>query len=71
MSDEDAIHFGKWGDSNLSVERCLVKLLKKFDLSKKEVRICYEADTTYGLLKWVQREVETGATTKNVKNQSI
>lgn len=46
VSDEDPKHYGKWGSSNLSVERGLVKLLKKFNLGKKEVRICYEAGPT-------------------------
>jgi transposase len=39
-------HYGKWGGSNLCTERALRKLLKKFDLKKEEVKICYEAGPT-------------------------
>ena len=42
----DAEHYGKWGGSNQCAERGLVKLLKKFELKKDEVRICYEAGPT-------------------------
>ena len=38
--------YGKWGGSNLSVERGLNRLLKKFKLTKDEVAICYEAGPT-------------------------
>ena len=43
---DDPEHYGKWGGSLLSSERGLVRLLKKFDLEKDEVRICYEAGPT-------------------------
>lgn len=39
-------HFGKWGGSNLSAERGILKLLKKLGATKGEVRICYEAGPT-------------------------
>jgi transposase len=39
-------HYGKWGGSNLCTERGLNKLLKKFDLNKEQVKICYEAGPT-------------------------
>lgn len=39
----DPVSHGKWGGSNLSAERGLLKLLKKFDLKKSEVSIVYEA----------------------------
>ena len=35
--------YGKWGGSNLSAERGLVKLLKSLGLTKEEVSIVYEA----------------------------
>ena len=35
--------YAKWGGANLSVERGLNKLLKKFGLTKDQVAICYEA----------------------------
>ena len=35
--------YGKWGGSNLSAERGLLKLLKAFGLKKSEVSIVYEA----------------------------
>ncbi|MDF1755240.1 MAG: hypothetical protein P1U89_20795 [Verrucomicrobiales bacterium] len=38
--------YAKWGGSNLCVERGLCKLLKKHDLTKDEVAICYEAGPT-------------------------
>ncbi|MDF1816571.1 MAG: IS110 family transposase [Verrucomicrobiales bacterium] len=38
--------YAKWGGSNLCVERGLCKLLKKFELSKESVSICYEAGPT-------------------------
>jgi len=38
--------YGTWGGSNLSAERGLNKLLKKFDLEKSEVSIVYEAGPT-------------------------
>ena len=37
---------GKWGGSNLSAERGLLKLLKKLGLEKGEARVCYEAGPT-------------------------
>ncbi|MCG8601698.1 MAG: IS110 family transposase [Verrucomicrobiales bacterium] len=36
-------YYGKWGGSNLAVERGLVKLLKKLGLTKAEVSLVYEA----------------------------
>ena len=39
-------HHGKWGGSNLSAERGLLKLLKKLGAAKDGVRICYEAGPT-------------------------
>jgi transposase len=42
----DPQHYGKWGGTNLAVRRGLGKLLKRFALSKDEVRICYEAGPT-------------------------
>lgn len=38
--------YAKWGGANLSVERGLNKLLKKFELTKDQVAICYEAGPT-------------------------
>ena len=35
--------YGKWGGSNLSVERGLRKLLKNLQLDKSEVSLVYEA----------------------------
>lgn len=35
--------YGKWGGSNLSVERGLLKILKRFGLQKDEISIVYEA----------------------------
>lgn len=42
----DPEHYGKWGGTNLSVELGLRKLLKKYDVDKKAVKICYEAGPT-------------------------
>lgn len=39
-------NYGKWGGSNLSAERGLIKLLKAFDLQKSQVSIVYEAGPT-------------------------
>ena len=39
-------HYGKWGGSNLCTERGLNRLLKKFNLTKEEIKICYEAGPT-------------------------
>jgi transposase len=39
-------HFGKWGGTNLSCERGLLKLMKKLGVTKGEVRVCYEAGPT-------------------------
>ncbi len=36
-------HHGKWGGTNLSAERGLLKLLKKLGATKADVRICYTA----------------------------
>lgn len=38
--------YAKWGGGNLCVERGLAKLLKKFELTKDQVAICYEAGPT-------------------------
>jgi len=38
--------YAKWGGSTLSVERGLCKLLKKYDLNKDQVAVCYEAGPT-------------------------
>lgn len=35
--------YGKWGGSNLSVERGLLKVRKKFGVEKNEISIVYEA----------------------------
>ena len=39
-------HHGRWGGTNLSAERGLLKLLKKLGASKADLRICYEAGPT-------------------------
>ena len=39
-------HHGKWGGTNPSAERGLLKLLKKLGVQKGGVRICYEAGPT-------------------------
>jgi len=39
-------HHGKWGGTNPSAERGLLKLLKKLGVGKGEVRVCYEAGPT-------------------------
>lgn len=39
----EAHAYGKWGGSNLAVERGLLRLLKKLGLKKEEVSIVYEA----------------------------
>jgi transposase len=36
-------HYGKWGGSNLSAERGLLKVRKKFGVDKEEISIVYEA----------------------------
>ena len=47
MADgSDPEHYGKWGGSNLSAERGLVKLRKKFGLEIDQIAICYEAGPT-------------------------
>jgi transposase len=43
---EDPSHYGKWGGTNLAVELGLNKLRKKYEVDKKEIRICYEAGPT-------------------------
>jgi transposase len=45
-SGADPVHYGKWPGSNQGVERGLSKLLKRFELEKQDVRICYEAGPT-------------------------
>jgi len=42
----DPQHYGKWGGTNRSVELGMRKLLKKYDVEKSAVRICYEAGPT-------------------------
>lgn len=42
----DPEHHGKWGGSNLSVERGLLRLLKKQGLTKEQISIAYEAGPT-------------------------
>jgi transposase len=39
----DPQSYGKWGGSNLSVERGLLKIRKKFGVDKSEISIVYEA----------------------------
>ena len=50
--------YGKTTGSNLSVERALVKLLKKLGCEKADLRICYEAGPTGFVL--VRRLVQLG-----------
>ena len=38
----DPVYYGKTGGTNLSIERGLVKLRKKFGVAKSEIRICYD-----------------------------
>jgi len=40
--------YAKWGGSNLSVERGLLKMPKKFDVEKSEISIFYEAASKQG-----------------------
>ncbi|MEM7602158.1 MAG: IS110 family transposase [Verrucomicrobiota bacterium] len=42
----DPQSYGKWGGSNLSVERGLPKVLKRFGLRKDQISIVYEAGPT-------------------------
>ena len=42
----DPVFYGKTTGSNLSVERALTKLRKKFGVEKEDLRICYEAGPT-------------------------
>lgn len=42
----DPEYHGKWGGSNLSVERGLLRLLKKLGLTKEQISIAYEAGPT-------------------------
>ena len=51
-------HYGKWGGTNLAVELGLRKLLKKYEVDKKEVQLCYEAGPTGFTL--VRRLVQLG-----------
>lgn len=46
LSEDNPEHYGKWGGTNQCVERGLTKLLKKFDLNKEDIKICYEAGPT-------------------------
>ena len=43
---DDPKFYGSCGGSNLAVERALNRLCKKFDVTKKQVRIAYEAGPT-------------------------
>lgn len=54
----DPTHYGKWGGTNLAVELGLRKLLKKYGVNKKEVRLCYEAGPTGFTL--VRRLIQLG-----------
>lgn len=45
-SGTDPQHYGKWGGSNLSAERGLLKLRKSFGVAKNEILIVYEAGPT-------------------------
>lgn len=51
-------HYGKWGGTNLAVELGLRKLLKKYDVDKNAVRLCYEAGPTGFTL--VRRLIQLG-----------
>ena len=42
----EPLSYGKWGGSNLSVERGLAKLCKSFKVSKENLSIAYEAGPT-------------------------
>jgi len=39
----ELLSYGKWGGANLSVERSLLKVRKKFGVDKSEISIVYEA----------------------------
>jgi transposase len=41
-----AVLHGRWGGSNLSAERGMLRLLKKLGVTKGQVRVCYEAGPT-------------------------
>lgn len=42
----DPQHYGKWGGSTLCAERGMLRFMKKFDITKDEIQICYEAGPT-------------------------
>ena len=46
QGENDVHYYGKWGGTNLAVERGLNKLCKRFAVSKDQLRICYEAGPT-------------------------
>ncbi|MEZ5328058.1 MAG: hypothetical protein R3F19_23695 [Verrucomicrobiales bacterium] len=48
MSSEsdDPQFYGSCGGSNLAVERALNRICKKFNVTKKQIRIAYEAGPT-------------------------
>ena len=50
--------YGKWGGSNLSVERGLLKIRKKFGVEKSEISIVYEAGPSGFVL--VRRMIQLG-----------
>ncbi|MEM1296992.1 MAG: hypothetical protein AAGH89_16625, partial [Verrucomicrobiota bacterium] len=43
--ERDPVRYGKWGVSNLCSERGLLKLMKKYSLTKAQLRVAYEAET--------------------------
>lgn len=54
----DPQSYGKWGGSNLSAERGLLKIRKKFGVKKEEISIVYEAGPTGFVL--VRRLLQIG-----------
>lgn len=54
----DPQSYGKWGGSNLSVERGLLKIRKKFGVRKSEISIVYEAGPSGFVL--VRRMMQLG-----------